>query len=222
MFAPRRPRRLSLQCVCFLEDLSLKKVCETSFWCKHGSRSSWVCKLFSPLQNPNTSPLLHPISSSSQPPPSHQRHSPTDATLTPPFSTSPLPPTVHPPTDVLHLTTTSPHLPSSTLPPNISASPLHPATLPPSFHSTPLLPLHCHLNQQQADAIILNNCHHLEKNKKFGVSVLNFDVKFQKFGVSLLNFGVMVLVCRSEKTNSFLLTYCRGLVDLFCCSCLQM
>ncbi|MFS8009475.1 hypothetical protein Hanom_Chr14g01285191 [Helianthus anomalus] len=41
MSAPQTTRRrLSLQCVCFLEDFSLKKVCVTSFWCRHGSRSS--------------------------------------------------------------------------------------------------------------------------------------------------------------------------------------
>ncbi|MFS8010908.1 hypothetical protein Hanom_Chr14g01302471 [Helianthus anomalus] len=42
-------RRLSLQCVCFLEDLSLKRVCVTSFWCRHGSMSFWVCRLSSPF-----------------------------------------------------------------------------------------------------------------------------------------------------------------------------
>ncbi|MFS8004061.1 hypothetical protein Hanom_Chr13g01221231 [Helianthus anomalus] len=33
-------RRLSLQSVCFLKDISFKKVCLTSFWCKHGPPSS--------------------------------------------------------------------------------------------------------------------------------------------------------------------------------------
>ncbi|MFS7918771.1 hypothetical protein Hanom_Chr03g00205071 [Helianthus anomalus] len=52
-------RHLSLQCVCFLEDLSLKKVCMTSFWCRHGSTSSWVCRLSSPPHFENTENFSH-------------------------------------------------------------------------------------------------------------------------------------------------------------------
>ncbi|MFS7997696.1 hypothetical protein Hanom_Chr12g01144941 [Helianthus anomalus] len=50
-------RRLSLQCICFLEDLSLKKVRATSFWCRHGSRSSY---LFSILFSPNATNTVKP------------------------------------------------------------------------------------------------------------------------------------------------------------------
>ncbi|MFS7944467.1 hypothetical protein Hanom_Chr06g00512501 [Helianthus anomalus] len=51
-------KRLSLQCVSFLENLSLKKVCETSFWCRHGSRSS---NLFSVLSFcPDATNTKHP------------------------------------------------------------------------------------------------------------------------------------------------------------------
>ncbi|MFS7972394.1 hypothetical protein Hanom_Chr09g00844211 [Helianthus anomalus] len=50
-------RRLSVQCVCFLEYLSLTKVCTTSFWCRHGSRSSY---LFSILFSPDATNTLKP------------------------------------------------------------------------------------------------------------------------------------------------------------------
>ncbi|KAJ0566272.1 hypothetical protein HanIR_Chr06g0271911 [Helianthus annuus] len=49
-------RCLSLQCVCFLEDLSLKKVCETSSWgrCELSPSSLFSSPL--PFQNTNPQP----------------------------------------------------------------------------------------------------------------------------------------------------------------------
>ncbi|KAF5812402.1 hypothetical protein HanXRQr2_Chr04g0192171 [Helianthus annuus] len=41
-------RRLSLHCVCFLEDLSLKKICYSSFWCRSGSMSSYLFSIIFP------------------------------------------------------------------------------------------------------------------------------------------------------------------------------
>ncbi|KAJ0843170.1 hypothetical protein HanRHA438_Chr15g0688431 [Helianthus annuus] len=77
-------RRLSLQCVCFLEDPSLKKVCKTSVWCRLESMSSYLFFLLFPdiknTQNPklfsifsfsisSTSPRRLPPPSSLKPPP---------------------------------------------------------------------------------------------------------------------------------------------------------
>ncbi|MFS8001346.1 hypothetical protein Hanom_Chr13g01189281 [Helianthus anomalus] len=39
-------RRSSLQSVCFLEDISFKKVCLTSSWCRHGPPSSNLFYIF--------------------------------------------------------------------------------------------------------------------------------------------------------------------------------
>ncbi|KAJ0508442.1 hypothetical protein HanIR_Chr11g0517271 [Helianthus annuus] len=81
----RRP--LGLKTVCFLEDLSSKKVCETTSWCRHGPMSSWVCR---PLLLHKTLAPLHPFSSTHRPlpplppPPLHlRRPTPADAHLQP-------------------------------------------------------------------------------------------------------------------------------------------
>ncbi|MFS7997664.1 hypothetical protein Hanom_Chr12g01144471 [Helianthus anomalus] len=80
-------RRLILQCVCFLEMISLKKVCASSFWCRPRLTSSYLFSILSFFQIPQTQKknpnsfsvssflrLLHPShrsrrSSSSMPPP---------------------------------------------------------------------------------------------------------------------------------------------------------
>ncbi|MFS7897318.1 hypothetical protein Hanom_Chr00s008029g01739641 [Helianthus anomalus] len=66
-------KRLSLQCVCFLEDISLKKVCVTTFLCRHGIKSS---NLFSSSSSKHISSYINPSSTpfSSKSPPPHLPH----------------------------------------------------------------------------------------------------------------------------------------------------
>ncbi|XP_035840854.1 leucine-rich repeat extensin-like protein 3 [Helianthus annuus] len=123
-------RRLSLQCVCFLEDLSLKKVCATSFSCRHGSSSSYLfCSFFLPDAT-NTALVPSPLLLRSRPPllflhttgrPSSSSTPPTSSFLSaghPSSSTPPATPPPPPPPPPSHRRPPPPSLPTTPPPPS--------------------------------------------------------------------------------------------------------
>ncbi|KAJ0587979.1 hypothetical protein HanIR_Chr04g0169371 [Helianthus annuus] len=60
-------RRRSLQGVCFLEDKSFKKLCLTTFWCRHGLPSSNLFTKHRTL-TPPPQPFFFPATATTSPP----------------------------------------------------------------------------------------------------------------------------------------------------------